>query len=122
VGVDACFVRERPATVNDAAETAFAEDTIRTVFGADGHRALAHPFTGAEDFSRVIAEVPGTFVALGPLPARADPEHAAYNHSGHAVFDDAVLTQGAALYAELALRRTTMNPFSPAKAPCEVLR
>jgi hypothetical protein len=30
---------------------------------------------------------------------------APYNHSGEAVFDDAVLADGTALYAELALRR-----------------
>ena len=30
---------------------------------------------------------------------------AAYNHSAEAAFDDAVLGDGAALYAELALRR-----------------
>ncbi|GAA0322242.1 M20 family metallopeptidase [Actinoallomurus spadix] len=120
VRVDARFVRERPATVNDAAETAFAERTIRDVFGADLHEPLPRPFTGAEDFSRVLAEVPGSFVALGALPAGADPRDAAYNHSGHAVFDDAVLPLGAALYAELALRRTAVRPSGLPETPGEV--
>ncbi|WP_078849719.1 M20 metallopeptidase family protein [Streptomyces sp. NRRL F-5126] len=106
VQVDARFVRERPVTWNDPGETAFADGTIREVFGEDRHRLLAHPFTGAEDFSRVLAEVPGAMIALGALPAGADPATAPFNHSGRAVFDDAVLPLGAALYAELALRRT----------------
>ncbi|WP_329244529.1 M20 family metallopeptidase [Actinoallomurus sp. NBC_01490] len=121
VRADAHFVRERPATVNDAAETAFVEQTIRTVFGDDLHESLSHPFTGAEDFSRVLAEVPGSFVALGALPAGANPRHAAYNHSGRAVFDDAVLPLGAALYAELAMRRTAVRPSRLPATTGEVL-
>lgn len=106
MGADVRFVRERPTTVNDPAETAFADETVRSVFGDDRHRPLAHPFTGAEDFSRVLTEVPGAMIALGALPAGVDPARAPFNHSGRAVFDDAVLPLGAALYAELALRRT----------------
>ena len=44
-------------------------------------------------------------VMLGACPAGTDPLTAPTNHSAHAVFDDAVLADGAALYAELALRR-----------------
>lgn len=103
--VDAQFVRERPATVNDAAESAFVAATVDEVFGEEWHAPLERPFLGAEDFSRVLTEVPGAFVALGALPAGADPATAPFNHSGHAVFDDAVLPYGAALHTELALRR-----------------
>ena len=42
---------------------------------------------------------------LGACPPGADPETAPSNHSAAAYFDDAVLADGAALYAELALRR-----------------
>lgn len=106
VDVDIEFVPERPVTASDATETQFVTDTIGHAFGEDWHQPLAHPFTGAEDFSRVLAEIPGAFIALGALPAGADPTGAAFNHSGQAVFDDAVLPYGAALHAELALRRT----------------
>ena len=37
--------------------------------------------------------------------ADRDPEAAPTNHSAVAVFDDAALAEGTALYAELALRR-----------------
>jgi hippurate hydrolase len=115
VRVDARFIPERPVTVNDADQTRFAGDTIDDVLGCDWHRPLPNPFTGAEDFSRVLAEVPGALVAVGALPADADPGQAAFNHSGTAVFDDAVLPCGAALYAGLALRYSaeTSGPSAP---------
>jgi hippurate hydrolase len=37
------------------------------------------------------------------------PATAPFNHSAEAVFDDAVLSDGTALYAELALRRLTAS-------------
>jgi hippurate hydrolase len=42
---------------------------------------------------------------LGACPPGADPATAPYNHSAEAVFDDAIIADGTALYAELALRR-----------------
>jgi len=94
-----------PVTVNDAAEAAFAAETAADAFGADRAETAAFPITGAEDFSFVLEQVPGAFVMLGACPPGQDPERAPSNHSALAVFDDAVLADGAALYAELALRR-----------------
>ncbi|SEF38494.1 hippurate hydrolase [Amycolatopsis pretoriensis] len=116
--VDVRFDRERPATVNDPGEAAVAGRTIAEVFGTNSVHRLEHPFTGSEDFSRVLAEVPGAFIALGALPKGADPGTAPFNHSGRAVFDEAVLPQGAALLAELALRRShTATPTDLAECP-----
>jgi hippurate hydrolase len=42
---------------------------------------------------------------VGACPAGTDPGTAPFNHSAEAVFDDAVLPDGTALYAELAVRR-----------------
>jgi metal-dependent amidase/aminoacylase/carboxypeptidase family protein len=75
------------------------------VFGADRGETAQFPLTGAEDFSFVLEEVPGAFVMLGACPPGRDPETAPTNHSAVAVFDDAALADGTALYAELALRR-----------------
>ena len=69
------YIEEYPVTVNDATEAAFAQ------------------------------EVPGAFILVGACPLDRDPETAPSNHSAAAVFDDAVLADGAALYAELAVRR-----------------
>jgi hippurate hydrolase len=102
---DAQYAAEYPVTVNDAAEAAFAASVIGEVFGPGRGETADFPITGAEDFSFVLEQVPGAFVMLGACPPDRDPETAPTNHSATAVFDDAALAEGAALYAELALRR-----------------
>ena len=94
-----------PVTVNNAAEVSFAQRTVTDLYGSG--RCLTQPFplTGAEDFSFVLEQVPGAFIMLGACPQGTDPATAAYNHAADAIFDDGVLSDGAALYAELALRR-----------------
>jgi hippurate hydrolase len=102
---EAIYAAEYPVTVNDSAEAAFAAETIAAVFGPERGEAAQFPLTGAEDFSFVLEQVPGAFVMLGACPPGNDPLTAPTNHSAHAVFDDAALADGTALYAELALRR-----------------
>ncbi|HEX9624471.1 MAG TPA: M20/M25/M40 family metallo-hydrolase, partial [Streptosporangiaceae bacterium] len=94
-----------PVTVNDIDEVSFAQRTVTDVVGSA--RCLTQPFplTGAEDFSFVLDQVPGAFIMLGACPQGTDPAVAPFNHSAEAAFDDSVLGDGAALYAELALRR-----------------
>jgi amidohydrolase len=94
-----------PVTVNDAEELAFAEQTVAEVLGDGRYIAAPDPLTGSEDFSYVLEQVPGAFLMLGACPAATDPFTAPFNHSAEAVFDDDVLPDGTALYAELALRR-----------------
>ncbi|MFG2399143.1 M20 metallopeptidase family protein [Streptomyces lydicus] len=105
VGVDAEFVEMYPVTVNDRAEADFAADAVREALGEERFTPQPQPLQGSEDFSRVLAEVPGAMLFLGSPPAGADPERSANNHSPLAEFDDAVLADGAAVYAELAARR-----------------
>ncbi|MDH6134164.1 amidohydrolase [Kitasatospora sp. MAA4] len=100
------YVPGYPVTVTDGPETDFLADTVREVFGEERFRTMANPMTGAEDFSRVLDAVPGSFVWLGAAPkGAADLDNLPINHSPYAEFDDAVLPDGAALYAELATRR-----------------
>ena len=94
-----------PVTVNDAAETAFAGQAATALFGEDRLIAQDNPLPGSEDFSFVLDEVPGVFLMLGAGPAGSDPGTAPFNHAADAVFDDEVLPDGAALLAELAVRR-----------------
>jgi hippurate hydrolase len=105
---EAEFAAEYPVTVNDVGEAAFAAQTIAAVFGPERCETAQFPITGAEDFSFVLEQVPGAFVMLGACPPGRDPETAPTNHSAVAVFDDAALADGAALYAELALRRLAL--------------
>jgi hippurate hydrolase len=102
---DAEYAAEYPVTVNDAAEAEFALKVAADAFGEDRSLKAQFPITGAEDFSFVLEEVPGAFVFLGACPPDRDPETAPTNHSAIALFDDSVLPEGTALYAELALRR-----------------
>jgi amidohydrolase len=94
-----------PVTINDAAELAFAEQTVADLLGDGRFITAPDPLTGSEDFSYVLEEVPGAFLMLGACPPGTDPFAAPFNHSAEAVFDDAVLPDGTALYAELALQR-----------------
>jgi hippurate hydrolase len=102
---DAEFANGYPVTVNNVAELAFAEQAIAAALGPDRFIETPSPITGSEDFSFVLEQVPGAFVMLGACPADADAATAPFNHSAEAVFDDAVLADGTAVYAELALRK-----------------
>jgi amidohydrolase len=94
-----------PVTVNDDAELANAEQAIAAVLGAGRFFSLPNAIPGSEDFSYVLERVPGAFLMLGATPPEVDAATAPFNHSSEAVFDDAVLPDGAALYAGLAMRR-----------------
>jgi hippurate hydrolase len=105
LAADAEYIEEYPVTVNDEAEANFARAVAAEMFGEGRSVPKLFPMTGAEDFSYVLQHVPGAFISLGACPPERDPQTAPSNHSAEAVFDDAVLADGAALYAELALRR-----------------
>ncbi|MCR1161598.1 M20 family metallopeptidase [Paenarthrobacter sp. UW852] len=103
--VDVHYQEEYPLTINNEHETTTAEKVIAGMFGDSRHTRMATPLSGSEDFSRVLAEVPGTFVGLSAVAPGADHTTSPFNHSPYAMFDDGVLTDGAALYAELAVSR-----------------
>jgi hippurate hydrolase len=102
--VDIEYLEEYPVTVNDGDSVDFAMDVATEVLGERRTVVMEKPITGTEDFSRVIERVPGAMLFLGACPDDRDPETAPSNHSPHAAFDDRVLPEGAALYAELAMR------------------
>jgi amidohydrolase len=101
--IDASYEAEYPVTVNNAEHAAFAADVATEVFGAEGYQPKETPLTGAEDFSRVLAEVPGCYLFLGACTTDGWKD-APSNHSARASFDDSVLPQGVLLHAELAIR------------------
>ncbi|WP_106349561.1 M20 metallopeptidase family protein [Antricoccus suffuscus] len=103
--VDVRFEVQYPATINDVDEVAFSQQLIQALMGEERYAELPQPVSGSEDFSRVIAEVPGAFIFLGACMADADPHKAAMNHSPRAQFDDHVLADAAAVYAALAVAR-----------------
>ncbi|AEE44794.1 M20 metallopeptidase family protein [Cellulomonas fimi] len=99
------YQRGYPVTVNTAAEVDRAARVVTDLLGAPAWVDAAQPLPGAEDFSYVLQEVPGAYLALGATPAGADPATAAYNHSAHARFADDALVAGPAVLAALALDR-----------------
>jgi amidohydrolase len=102
---DAEYVDEYPVTLNDTTEAAFAAQAAAELFGEERSQRAEHPITGAEDFSFVAEQVPGAFLMYGACPPDRDTAEAPSNHSALAMFDDSVLADGAALLAELAVRR-----------------
>jgi hippurate hydrolase len=93
-----------PVTVNDPGATAHVGSLVTELFGAERFATSERPALVSDDIGRVLARVPGVMVSLGACPPDQDPAKAAPNHAPQAVFDDAVLADGAALLAELALR------------------
>jgi amidohydrolase len=107
VEVHVDYVEEYPVTVNDHEAATYALGVANDVFGPDRALLMERPITGTEDFSRVIERVPGAVLLLGACVEGRDPATAPSNHSPHAAFDDRSLPDGAALYAELAMRYLT---------------
>jgi len=103
VEVNAVFRREYPATVNTAQHAQFVASVVGSTFGNERYELMAAPQAGAEDFSRVIAEVPGCYLMLG---ARVGPDSGpvADNHSPRVLFDESVMPNGVLLHAQLAIR------------------
>ncbi len=100
---DVKFVEQYPVTVNDDSHAQFLGKVAMDLFGEESFIPMPHPIAGAEDYSRVLEEVPGSYVFLGASVDR-DPTKSEVNHSPRAMFDDAVLHRGTALLSELAVR------------------
>jgi amidohydrolase len=107
--VDAGYSAEYPVTVNDARHAEFAAGVVAEVLGPERFEPMVFPQPGAEDFSRVLAAVPGCYLMYGA--STGDPDRAMSNHSPRAAFDDGVLADGALLHAELAIRALRRDAF-----------
>jgi len=101
--VDAALNLQYPVTINDADRTQHAITELTTLFGPEQVQPMPNPLMGAEDFSMVLQEVPGTFIMLGARPDDVPADQAPSNHSSIVRFDDAVLPYQAAALAHLAV-------------------
>lgn len=99
------YQRGYPVTSNTPAEVDRAAGLVRGLFGEAAYATAPQPISGAEDFSYVLQEVPGTYLGLGATPVGEDPATAAYNHSAQARFAEESLAVGPAVLAALALDR-----------------
>jgi hippurate hydrolase len=96
-------VEQYPVTVNNDAHAQFLGHVAEEIFGSEGYMDMPNPIAGAEDYSRVLEEVPGSYAFLG-ASVDQDFTKSEVNHSPRAMFDDAVLYRGTALLSELAVR------------------
>jgi hippurate hydrolase len=93
-----------PAAVKDKQEFGFTVATIDEVFGESGRAFMAHPLPAAEN-SLVSLERAGYFCRSWRYAWWYKPAGGAFQSFPDAQYDDAVLPDGARLYAEWALRR-----------------
>jgi amidohydrolase len=108
LSADVRWQEQYPVTVNDDAQAGFVEWIAGELLGPRRLRPMRAPLAGSEDFSRVLQAVPGAMAFLGATPPGADPATAPFNHSAFADFDEAVLPDGAALLAQLAISRLAL--------------
>lgn len=92
-----------PVTVNDDIVGTQVIEVARRVLGDRHAEPMPDPMMGAEDFSYVLAKVPGAMAFLGACPPGCEPDTAPANHSNRVVFDESAMVQGVALYAGFAL-------------------
>jgi amidohydrolase len=92
-----------PVTVNDDGAAGRVGSVAGRVLGTHHVAPMPTPIMGAEDFSYVLAEVPGALAFLGGCPPGLDPSTAPPNHSNRVVFDEEAMAAGVAVYAGLAL-------------------
>ncbi|MAT06990.1 MAG: amidohydrolase [Acidimicrobiaceae bacterium] len=93
-----------PVTSNHDQFAEFTLDTARDVLGEANVHRLPNPIMGAEDFSYVLNEIPGTMMFLGGTHRDRDVRSAPANHSNLVVFDEEAMPTGVELYAQMALR------------------
>ena len=96
-------IEQYPVTVNNDAHAQFVGRVAGELFGNEAYMDMPHAIAGAEDYSRVLEAVPGSYVFLG-ASVDQDFTKSEANHSPRAMFDDSVLYRGTALLSELAVR------------------
>ena len=99
--VDLMEDRHYPVTVNDAGAADRTLTVAGSLIGPDRVRRMPTPVMGAEDWSYVLQQVPGSMAFLGAAPPGV--AYPAPNHSNRMVIDEAAMATGIALHAAMAL-------------------
>ncbi len=104
LGVEVTIGIGYPVTVNSTDIVEQAITLAGEVIGDDRVIRLPNPVMGAEDWSYVLQQVPGTMMFLGATPHANDLAAAAPNDSTKVFFDEECLPTGVALHTAFALR------------------
>ncbi len=108
--VDIEIITGYPVTSNSDTFAEFTLDVAGDVIGSDKVVRLPNPIMGAEDFSYVLNEIPGTMMFLGGTHLNRNPATAPANHSNLVTFDEDAMFDGVALYSAMALRHLGVDP------------
>ncbi|MFN3216341.1 MAG: M20 family metallopeptidase [Acidimicrobiales bacterium] len=96
--------RGYPVTVNHPGQSALTAAVARQVLGDRGYVDIPTPVMGAEDFSYVLAGVPGAMAFLGVCPADVDDSlTAAPIHSNRMRLNEDAMAAGVAMHAAMAM-------------------
>jgi metal-dependent amidase/aminoacylase/carboxypeptidase family protein len=93
--VDVRYFRRYPPTVNTEAETEVAAGVLEEVVGQPNVRRDVLPSMGAEDFSFMLQQRPGSYVWIGNGENRENLHHPGYD------FNDEILPLGATYWSRL---------------------
>ena len=101
MSADLTVHRGYPATLNHDDGANLTLRVAAGLLGPDGAATMPAPVMGAEDFSYVLARVPGALVFLGARPAG---DEVAPLHSNRMMIDEAAMAVGIALHAAVSTR------------------
>ncbi len=108
--VDVAIEAGYPVTVNDDDVANSVLGIAADVLGAGKVVRQPHPVMGAEDWSYVLAQVPGAMMFLGGTGSDRNPATAPPNHSNRVTFDEAAMVDGIAVYSAVALQHLGITP------------
>ncbi|MDD6213283.1 MAG: amidohydrolase, partial [Clostridiales bacterium] len=97
---------ECPSVVTDDDVTALAEDTIKSML-PDVQVIHYETGMGTEDFANITDQVPGSYYVMGAGPE--DPERRLGQHNPKIIFNEEVLSRGAAIYTQVAMNWLERN-------------
>ncbi len=102
-GAEVEIDRGYPVTVNDAEFAAFTVAVMGDLVGTDNVAIMDAPVMGAEDWSYVLQQVPGSMAFLGVCPDGEVPRMAHACHSNRMRLDEDAMAVGVATHAAVAL-------------------
>ncbi len=95
-----------PVTVNDPEASALSGAVADNLFGAGNFVEMPQAVMGAEDWSYVLNQVPGSMAFMGACPTDLSPGEAAPNHSNLMRLSEDKFHHGVAMYAAMAMVRS----------------
>ena len=95
-----------PSVVTDDAVTALVEDTVKSMLPQIQVIRGGHGM-GSEDFAEITDKVPGSYYMIGAGPE--DPAKRAGQHNPKVLFNEDILSTGAAIYAQVAMNWLDKN-------------